>query len=124
MNKNNIDKAESGCLRLIRELKNLSLLNGLSFDTLISLLAEKRIDEIHEQSDEIDTLLDWIDDGLLSLHNSNNPEGNTLEWIDDYFAKSLEYLQTQYYKDITGDEVRRLGERCIFWHTNKFRFTN
>ena len=67
LNKNNIDKAESGCLRLIRELKNLSLLNGLSFDTLISLLAEKRIDEIHEQSDEIDTLLDWIDDGLLSL---------------------------------------------------------
>lgn len=119
LDKNNIDKAESGCLRLIRALKNLSLSNGLSFDTLISLLAENRIDEIHEQSDEIDTLLDWIDDGLLSLHNSNNPEGNTLEWVDDYFAKSLAYLQTQYYKDITGDEVIRFVKARIKGITRK-----
>lgn len=119
LDKSNIDKAESGCLRLIRALKNLSLLNGLSFDALISLLAENRIDEIHEQSDEIDALLDWIDDGLLSLHNSNNPEGNTLEWVDNYFAKSLAYLQAQYYTDITGDEVIRFVKARIKGITRK-----
>ena len=32
-------------------------------------------------------------------------EGNTLEWIDSYFTKSLAYIQAQYYEDITGDEV-------------------
>jgi len=105
LDKGNIDKAESGFLKLIRALKNLSLQNGLPFDTLINLLAENRIDEIHEQSDAINALLDWIDDGLLALHNSNNPEGNELEWVDDYFTKSLAYLQTQYYEDITGKEV-------------------
>lgn len=105
LDKGNIDKAESGFLKLIRALKNLSLQNGLPFDTLINLLAENRIDEIHEQSDAINALLDWIDDGLLALHNSNNPEGNALEWVDDYFTKSLAYLQTQYYEDITGKEV-------------------
>lgn len=31
--------------------------------------------------DNINDLLDWIDDGLLSLHNSHNTEGNTLEWL-------------------------------------------
>lgn len=119
LDKNNIDKAESGCLRLIRALKNLSLSNGLSFDTLISLLAENRIDEIHEQSDEIDALLDWIDDGLLSLHNSNNPEGNTLDWIDNYFTKSLAYLQAQYHEDITGEEVIKFVKARIKGITKK-----
>lgn len=119
LDKGNIDKAESGCLRLIRDLKILSLQNGLSFDILIGLLAENRIDEIHEQSDEIDTLLDWIDDGLLSLHNSNNPEGNALEWVDDHFTKSLAYLQTQYYKDITGEEVIKFVKARIKGITEK-----
>ncbi|MDR2948285.1 MAG: DEAD/DEAH box helicase [Prevotella sp.] len=119
LDKDNIDKAESGCLRLIRDLKNLSLQNGLSFDALISLLAENRIDEIHEQSDEIDSLLDWIDDSLLSLHNSNNPEGDALEWIDDHFTKSLAYLQTQYYEDITGEEVIKFVKARITGITKK-----
>ncbi|MFS2948724.1 hypothetical protein AAH014_14910 [Bacteroides uniformis] len=72
---------------------------------LINLLAENRINEIDESLDEVNDLLDLIDDGLLSLHNSNNFEGNTLEWIDSYFTKSLAYIQAQYYEDITGDEV-------------------
>ena len=119
LDKDSIDKAESGCLKLIRALKILSLQNGLSFDVLISLLAENRIDEIHERSDEIDALLDWIDDGLLSLHNSNNPEGNSLEWVDDHFTKSLAYLQTQYYDDITGEEVIKFVKARITGITKK-----
>ncbi len=119
LDKSNIDKAESGFLKLIRALKNLSQQNGLSFDILINLLAENRIDEIHEESDAINDLLDWIDDGLLSLHNSNNFEGNDLEWADDHFAKSLAYLQTQYYEDITGDEVIKFVKARIIGITKK-----
>ena len=105
LNKSNIDRAESGCLELIRTLKTVAQLNGIAFDNLINLLAENRINEIDESLDEVNDLLDLIDDGLLSLHNSNNFEGNTLEWIDSYFTKSLAYIQAQYYEDITGDEV-------------------
>ncbi|MDD3062970.1 MAG: DEAD/DEAH box helicase [Massilibacteroides sp.] len=119
LNKDNIDTAESGCLALIRALKNLSLRNGLSFDILINLLAENRIVEIGNQSDEINDLLDWIDDGLLSLHNSNNPEGNVLEWVDDYFTKSLAYIQSQYYKDITGEDVIKFVKARITGITKK-----
>jgi hypothetical protein len=104
-NKENIDEAESGCLRLIRVLKLLALKNGLSFENLIELLADNRISDIHKQSDEIDSLLDWIDDGLLALHNFNNIEGNDLSWVDEYFVKSLAYLQSKKFDDITGDEV-------------------
>jgi hypothetical protein len=119
LDKDNIDKAESGFLKLIRALKNLSLQNGLPFETLINLLAENRIDEIGNQSNDINELLDWIDDGLLSLHNSNNLEGNTLEWVDEYFTKSLAYLQTQYYEDISGDEVIRFVKARIRGITRK-----
>ena len=86
LNKSNIDRAESGCLELIRTLKTVAQLNGIAFDNLINLLAENRINEIDESLDEVNDLLDLIDDGLLSLHNSNNFEGNTLEWIDSYFT--------------------------------------
>lgn len=119
LDKNNIDKAESGCLRLIRELKKLSQQNGLSFDTLINMLAENRNEEIDNESDKINVFLDWIDDSLLSLHNSNNPQGNTLEWVDDYFTKSLAYLQTKYYEDITGEEVIKFVKARINGITKK-----
>lgn len=117
--KDNIDRAESGCLTLIRGLKILSLKNGLSFDILINLLSDNRISEFGDQSDEINNYLDLIDDGLLSLHNSNNTEGNTLEWVDDHFAKSLAYLQTQYYDDITNEEVVRFMKARIQGIINK-----
>lgn len=119
LNKDNIDTAESGCLTLIRVLKILSLRNGLSFDVLITLLADNRIEETELQSNEINDWIDWIDDSLLSLHYSNNPEGNTLEWVDDYFTKSLAYLQTKYYEDITGDEVIRFVKARIKGITRK-----
>ena len=119
LNKDNIDTAESGCLTLIRALKILSLRNGLSFDVLITLLADNRIEETELQSNKINDRLDWIDDSLLSLHYSNNPEGNTLEWVDDYFTKSLAYLQTKYYEDIMGDEVIRFVKARIEGITKK-----
>lgn len=119
LDKDNIDKAESGCLRLIRALKNLSQQNELSFDTLINLLAENRIDEIDEGSGKINAYLDWIDDSLLSLHNSHNSEGNVLEWVDNYFTNSLAYLQTQYYDDITGKEVIKFVKARIKGITKK-----
>ena len=100
-------------------MKDLSLKNGLSFDTLINLLADNRISEIGGQSDEIKDRLDWIDDSLLSLHNSNNFEGNELEWVDVHFTKSLAYLQTQYYEDITGDEVIKFVKARITGITKK-----
>ncbi len=117
--KENIDEAKSGFLRLIRVLKIVALENGLSFETLIELLAENRISEIHEESDELDSLLDWIDDGLLALHNSNNTEGNDLTWVDDYFVKSLAYLQTKNFDDITGEEVVEFVKARIIGITKK-----
>lgn len=103
--KSQIDKARSGCLELIRALKQLAINNGLQFETLIELIAENRFSEIHEQSDDIDNLLDWIDDGLLSLHNQNSDELDNYSWVENYFRNSLAYIQSANYDDISGEEV-------------------
>jgi len=103
--KNKIDKAKSGCLELIRALKRLASNNDLSFDKLIELIAENRFVEIHEQSEDIDNSLDWIDDGLLALHNSNADTNDNISWVETYFVNSLAYIQAKYYEDISGEEV-------------------
>lgn len=99
-----IDKAQSGCLKLIKFLKSLAESNDIPFEKLLELIANNNISEIHEDSKEIDNILDWIDDGLLSLHDINSTNNN-FDWTDDYFRNSLAYIQAEQSEDITGDEV-------------------
>jgi hypothetical protein len=99
-----IDKAQSGCLKLIKVFKSLADSNGISFERLLELIADNNISEIHEDSEGIDNILDWIDDGLLSLHNINNTDNN-FDWTDDYFRNSLAYIQAEQSEEITGKEV-------------------
>lgn len=100
-----IDNAQSGCLELIKYLKREAESNDISFVKLIELLAENNISEIKSDSEETNNLLDWIDDGLLSLHDINSLDNNDYEWTDDYFRNSLAYIQAEQSEDITGEQV-------------------
>ncbi|PKQ45194.1 DEAD/DEAH box helicase [Confluentibacter flavum] len=102
--KSKIDNAQSGCLELIKYLKREAESNDISFVKLIELLADNNISEIKSDSEETNNLLDWIDDGLLSLHDINSIDKN-YEWTDDYFRNSLAYIQAEHSEDITGDQV-------------------
>lgn len=99
-----IDKAQSGCLELIKALKNFANSNDVSYERLLELIADNNISEIHEDTEAINNRLDWIDDGLLSLHSINSIDSN-YDWIDDYFRKSLAYIQAEQSEEITGEEV-------------------
>ena len=103
--KEKIDRAQSGCLELIKVLKSAADSNDVSFEKLIELIADNNISEIHEKSEDINNLLDWIDDGLLSLHNINSTENDNYDWADDYFRSSLAYIQAEKSDEITGEEV-------------------
>lgn len=102
--KNKIDKAQSGCLELIKVLKSIANSNDISFEKLIELIADNNISEIHGNTEAINNSLDWIDDGLLSLHNINSTDNN-YEWTDDYFRKSLAFIQAEQSTEISGEEV-------------------
>lgn len=105
--KANIDKAQSGCLELIKVLKNIAGSNDVSFEKLIELIADNNISDIHENSEAINNTLDWIDDGLLSLHSLNSTGDDNYGWADDYFRNSLAYIQAEKSEEITGEEVIR-----------------
>jgi hypothetical protein len=100
-----IDNAQSGCLELIKYLKREAESNDISFVKLIELLADNNISEIKSDSEETNNLLDWIDDGLLSLHDINSIDNNDFIWTDDYFRNSLAYIQAEHSEDITGEQV-------------------
>lgn len=102
--KNKIDKAQSGCLELIKVLKSIANSNDISFEKLIELIGDNNISEIHGNTEAINNSLDWIDDGLLSLHNINSTDNN-YEWTDDYFRKSLAFIQAEQSTEISGEEV-------------------
>lgn len=102
--KNKIDKAQSGCLELIKALKSIANSNDISFEKLIELIADNNISEIQGNTEAINNSLDWIDDGLLSLHNINSTDNN-YEWTDDYFRKSLAFIQAEQSTEISGEEV-------------------
>ena len=103
-NKAKIDNAQSGCLKLIKVLKSVAESNDIPFEKLLELIADNNISEIHEKSEDIENILDWIDDGLLSLHNINSIDNN-YNWTDDYFRNSLAYIQAEKSEEITGEEV-------------------
>jgi replicative superfamily II helicase len=102
-----IDNAQSGCLELIKILKKIANSNDVSFEKLIELIADNNISDIHENSEAINNTLDWIDDGLLSLHSLNSTDDDNYGWADDYFSSSLAYIQAEKSEEITGEEVIR-----------------
>lgn len=103
--KANIDNAQSGCLVLIMKLKALSDENGVSFETLLEIIANDSLSALNYGNEEVEQELDWIDDGLLALHENNSLDLDDFGWVDDYFRKSLAYIQAQHQEEITGGEV-------------------
>lgn len=104
-NKEKIDYAESGILLLISALKTYADSIGVDFSLLIELITENNISAIGKKADAIDEILDWVDDTLLSLLLIHNPEGDiSISWIEDFFSKSLAYIQISSNKNISHKE--------------------
>ena len=104
-NKEKIDYAESGILSLISTLKTYADNIGVDFSLLIELITENNISAIGEEADAIDEILDWVDDTLLSLLLIHNPEGDiSISWVEDFFSKSLAYIQISSKKNISHKE--------------------
>lgn len=106
--KNHIGIAQSGIMLLIRALKKVAQDNGVDFELLLTLISENRINEINQEVRGIDEVLDWIDDTLLSLLLSHNPEGDIdVTWAEVFFARSLAAIQAAKEQRLTTDQVAR-----------------
>lgn len=94
-NKSNLQNAKSGLLWSIRAIKySAAFSEGISFERLLELVAENDFTELGN-SDAFIYELDIIDDTLLALHQLNHNEIDSVDvaWVEDFFKKSLAYLQ-------------------------------
>ena len=103
--KGKLESAKSGLLTLVKFLKQISGEKGIDFETLLQLISENKILEVVSEVKEIDDILDWIDDALLSLHLTNNLEEGepNIEWVEKFFSGSLACIQASKDKVITSD---------------------
>lgn len=103
-----IDIAQSGILELIKELKSYASKSNIDFNLMLQLISENKIDDIGEIGKKIDETLDWIDDTLLSLHyinNENNEDSIDYGWTEDFFRRSLAFIQIPHQQLVTTEDV-------------------
>jgi len=107
----NIDKATSGLLSLIKEIKHIATSCNISFELLLQLISENDFSRLQNSnndfSEKILEAFNWIDDTLLALDYKKASFQNTdsSAWIDDYFRNSLAYIQAHHDPDITQEEI-------------------
>ena len=107
----NMDKATSGLLFLIKEIKEIAAKCNVDFDLLLQLISENDFSRLTTTSDnyseDILEYFNWIDDTLLALDYKKVSflDADSSAWIDDYFRTSLAYIQAQNESNITQDEV-------------------
>ncbi len=110
-NISNMDKATSGLLSLIKEIKNIATQCNIDFDLLLQLISENDFSSLTatttNSSENILEAFNWIDDTLLALDYKKVSflDADPSAWIDDYFRNSLAYIQAQAESNITQDEV-------------------
>ncbi len=110
-NISNMDKATSGLLSLIKEIKDIATQCNIDFDLLLQLISENDFSRLittsTNYSENILEAFNWIDDTLLALDYKKVSffDADRSAWIDDYFRNSLAYIQAQNEPNITQDEV-------------------
>ncbi|MGJ1322492.1 DEAD/DEAH box helicase [Sphingobacterium faecium] len=128
--KDKIDLATSGILILVKVLKVVASKSGTSFNLLLQLITENRVNEIGDDAKDIEDTLDWIDDTLLSLLFLHNSEGELdMSWVEAFFNRSLAVIQSAKETGITEGQVlgflkarvsgvvNKVGDDRSRWHS-------
>ncbi|WP_313187165.1 DEAD/DEAH box helicase [Sphingobacterium siyangense] len=105
------ENVTSGLLLKIIQLKKIAKSCKIDFPYLLELIAENNFSDLKKfkltsnqrrVDIEFHEVLDWIDDTLLALNNISEEKDKSL---DDIFRETLAYIQAQYLKSITQEEV-------------------
>ena len=108
--KDQIKSTTSGILILLATLKKFALAQGISFELLLQLISENNTQSFGDGAKGVDECLDWIDDSLLALLDINNKYIEEIDygWVEEFFRKSLAYIQAVNSNEITSGEVIQL----------------
>lgn len=114
--KESINHAQSGLLSALVDLKALTDRYDINFATLLELVSNNKLETLDEANDEedesiateLDRKLDLIDDALLSIKYFSSEGEDDPKIVEDYFKKSLAYIQASKDGDIEEDELLNL----------------
>lgn len=109
----NQQPAISGLLYIIRYIYRVAREANIDFDLLLQLISENDLSHFNETSiSTIQMLFDLIDDTLLSLNQEFdcNPDEESF-WIDEYFRKSLAFIQRERFEMNENDIISFLKVR-------------
>lgn len=106
-----MERAESGLLALIRDLKRIANECNVNFELLLELVANNDFsllqNNVHNYSENFKEIFDWLDDTLLALNykNGSNNQDDPSAWIDNVFRNSLAYIQAKQNEDISPEKI-------------------
>lgn len=104
----NSEKAISGLLHIVEYVHSISRVSGIEFSVLLELIAENDLSSLEEEySQTFIRIFDLIDDTLLSLNQEFESylQEDKSYWVDDFFRKSLAYVQASHFSEINSDDV-------------------
>lgn len=107
-NPSNMEKAHSGLLSLIKEIKYIASKCGIDFQLLLELISENDFSKFMHNGENLSSHIlekfNWIDDTLLAFDYKlvSQFDTDSSAWIDEFFRHSLAYIQA--IEDDTIDE--------------------
>lgn len=104
LNKKDFVDIKSGVLFIFRKLLKIAADSNIDFNYLLELISNDDYNKI-DLDGSINYLFDYIDDTLLSLKYHYEIIRQNLEWEEEYFKKSLAFLQAN-----TEDEKMKFME--------------
>lgn len=92
-----MEKVRSGLLAALMTICRIANRTGTDLTLLVETIAndfiEGKID--NDFSEWLNSIFDYIDDGLLAMHEDFSTDDLDINWIDDVFRNSLALIQTE-----------------------------
>lgn len=88
-----LNTVTSGLYLIVKAIHYIAIETRTSFECLLDLIANNRPLPQVEKMDNIEDIIAYLDDCLLSMHENYSQGKMDLSWIEDTFCKSLAYIQ-------------------------------
>lgn len=102
---NKPENAQSGLLEMISRISKIAQKCQVSFSELLFIIAENnfiKIETNYNKSKDYEDFFELIDDTLLAIYLQFI---DTPEDIDNYFRKTLAFIQVKYYQNLSQENV-------------------
>lgn len=103
-----MNKAFSGLLHHLNNIKDIAVKSGISFDILLGLISENDFSQLHTPPDtpSVSDVFDYMDDTLLALNITfESFDIDNSDWIDTHFRTSLAAIQAEKHSSFNTDNV-------------------